>query len=658
MSARRAIAACIAALLPTPALASEPEDEVVVEVRGALLPRGDDATTASTVLRGDELDRPGASTAEIVSASPGAQIARTGGPAELATVTLRGATSAQTPVFLGPIPLNDELTGTADLSAVPTFFLRRIVLHRGHGPLSLPLGGLSGAVELEPLVPSGARALASWSAGSFGTASAAAFASYGNDRGAAATSLRLERTAGTFDYNDDRGTSFDPTDDRVSTRQNADAAAVDLWTTGRARLGQGGTLDGLVRVFARDQGVPGLGVLPARRARARARQALAVARGEVTCDTAGVSVCDVETIAWARASSYSLDDPGGELLFVRGRQETRATSLGSRVRLRLAPLEGLLLDASSSLALSRVAVDARGAGESSAARTTFRGAAGLTAAPLSWLDLVLEGSVQSESLAAPGERAASVLPQARLGAALRPTSFVEVFTSLGRYARVPTLGEQFGVTASVLGNPRLGPETGLSADLGARAIYAPAAGFGLEAELVLYGRHASDLIVYQKSSFGALTPYNVGEARFLGLEATVVTRLLGFVRASTALTLSDPRDITEGRAVEADLLPFQAQVALAPSLGVDFPNLFPRLGWDAARAALRFQYRSARAGDPAGLVRLPSQALLELEASVRIFGALELTGRLANLTNDRTTDLIGYPLPGRSGFVELTGGLF
>lgn len=661
--------ACLAWTLTTQARADDPlpeetvdetsdddvERAITVDVKGSLLPRASDPASASTVIEGDDLDRPGASTADVLASSPGTQVSRTGGSAELATVTLRGASSAQTPVYLGPIALNDELTGTADLSTIPTFFLRRIEIHRGHAPLELEQGGLSGAVVLVPQIASGTRVGVTAGGGSWETSFASLGASVAGRGGAASVALRVDRTAGTFEYEDDRGTAFDESDDRIGVRRNADALSLDLWTAGRVDLGDGGSADLLVRAFTREQGVPGLGLLPALRARARSRQLFVVARGEVGCgaDTP-LERCRVEAATSARLSSYLLEDPAGELLFVGGRQETVASTVGTRVAVTMAPSSLITVKAGTSVGIGRVHVDPLGATEIGARRTTFRAFASGSVRPEPWLDVILDGSVQSDALVGSSD-ASQVTPQGRLGAAVRPIEGLELFTSGGHYARVPTLGEQFGVTATVLGNPSLAPESGWSGDIGARTEVAPNEQARLAAEVVFFGRSANDLIAYQRSSFGVLKPFNVASARFLGLEASAAGRFFGWLHAGASVTWTDARDRSEDRALTNDLLPLQAQLEVSPSAGVHFRDILPRVHWDSARVIARFQYRGRRAADPAGLIELPSQALLDLEASIGLArGAFEITGRLSNLLDDRTTDLVGYPLPGRAGYVSVS----
>ncbi|MBL8744514.1 MAG: TonB-dependent receptor plug domain-containing protein, partial [Myxococcales bacterium] len=189
-------------------------DPIEVDVRGQLLPAAPDATTATTHIDREDLAWPGQSTADVLATAPSVAVARTGGASDLATATLRGATSAETPVYFGPILLNDDLTGTADLSTIPPSLLGGIDVYRGHAPIEFERSGLGGAIVLRPFVASGTRAGIGAGAGSFGERSFNAFGSVGARGSAAMLSLSLSQTDGNFAYFDDRGTRFDPSDDR------------------------------------------------------------------------------------------------------------------------------------------------------------------------------------------------------------------------------------------------------------------------------------------------------------------------------------------------------------------------------------------------------------------------------------------------------------
>src|SRR6187431_28249 len=133
---------------PTPDDSQKPEETPLeIEARAAPLEHAlDDPTLASTVISGADLERAGASSAEILARVPGVQVNRTGAQSDLATASIRGADAAQVPVYLAGIRLNDDVSGTADLSTVPLFMIERVEVYRGNAPLKSDRLGLGGAI--------------------------------------------------------------------------------------------------------------------------------------------------------------------------------------------------------------------------------------------------------------------------------------------------------------------------------------------------------------------------------------------------------------------------------------------------------------------------------------------------------------------------------
>jgi outer membrane cobalamin receptor len=106
-------------------------------------------------------------------------------------------------------------------------------------------------------------------------------------------------------------------------------------------------------------------------------------------------------------------------------------------------------------------------------------------------------------------------------------------------------------------------------------------------------------------------------------------------------------------ALDNDLLPLHARLIASASLALTSPP-WPAARLDGARLEARFSQRSSRVADPAGLIQLPERRDLELGASLAFFDHASLSARVANALDDRSVDLIGYPLPGRSFHVEVS----
>ncbi|MCL2450748.1 MAG: TonB-dependent receptor, partial [Polyangiaceae bacterium] len=69
---------------------------------------------------------------------------------------------------------------------------------------------------------------------------------------------------------------------------------------------------------------------------------------------------------------------------------------------------------------------------------------------------------------------------------------------------------------------------------------------------------------------------------------------------------------------------------------------------------VRGLYQSSRYVDPAGLGIIPQQMTVDVEVDATWFdGLLTARARVADLLDAKRTDIVGYPLPGRSAYFGL-----
>src|ERR1700690_1358874 len=218
------------------------EDDLEVVVNGSQINRtgGRDAAAASTVLRRSDLDSPGATAATVLVRVPGVQVQRSGGGSDLATASIRGTTSAQTPVYLAGIRLNDDLSGTADLSTIPLWMLDRIEVYRGHTPPDADSLGIGGAVFFEPRYPKSPEVRAGITAGSWDSRSVFGSFGEGTAQSSSMFALRRESSSNNYRYLDNGGTAFTTADDQWVTRKNADEVTTDAWAINRTTLANSG----------------------------------------------------------------------------------------------------------------------------------------------------------------------------------------------------------------------------------------------------------------------------------------------------------------------------------------------------------------------------------------------------------------------------------
>ncbi|MES1174870.1 MAG: TonB-dependent receptor [Myxococcales bacterium] len=627
------------------------ESEVLVVGHQPTRPARESALASTRIVERD-LARPGASAASVLSHLPGVQVSESGGAADLSTASVRGATSAQTPIYLAGIRLNDDVTGSADLSLIPLWMLGRAEIYRGNAPATADRLGIGGAVYFEPRLPRANRVRAGGEVGSFGERAAWLGGEVAHEGDAALVAFRSARAQNDYPYLDNAGTSAS-NDDRTRDRPNADYSEHDAWAIGRTSLGlRGARLTTVLNAYEREQGVTGLAAVPALSARAESKRELAGLTAHVPCGSE--LGCEVVLSSQATSARLRLTDPQRELGLLVPRLDSQGTRFGQSARVSFggARLRALL---GANLELERLALD--GASALRARRGTASGRVGLSLTPNAHTEVTAVAVATCDSTHGP-ERAdgcADLTPEARLSVRQRARAF-ELRSNVGRYARVPTLGELYGISAVVRGSSALVPERGLSWDVGARweaplgPIWAYLDAFG-------FVRRVSELIAYRRSSLGAVQPYNVASARILGAELEAGAEWPAHARASFALTVLDPRDTTASRNLSNDLIPYQSRLAGSAFIeGFAAPGLpwLGRAGLDA-----RFTHRSSRFADPAGLLVLPASSALDLGASWAFGRATEFSMRAAvdDVLDAHRFDFIGYPLPGRRFHVALEGAL-
>ncbi len=642
---------------PRPARAEDPPKAPKSDAAIEVLVEGDrqrgsdrDPSAASYVLRENRIHQPGLGAADALAQVPGVQVSRAGAVSDLATASIRGASSAQTPIYLAGVRLNDDITGTADLSQIPLWMLQRVEVFRGNAPADADRLGIGGAIFFEPLLPRGTRLGAGLGVGSFGAFQARASGAFGDPRAGAMIALQRQSARNDYTYVDQLRPGSSP---EAQVRRNADFVSHDLWSLARLRLG-GGSLTAITNGFVRDQGVTGLTLNPATRARSHVQRWLGALTAAIPCSQGDPDRCRVELTSAAILARRDIEDPLGELALSSRRVSSRGARVSEQARLRYRLSDRLAITGSAAQELETLDLALDDGERQRSRRAVSRGAASGTFALTQALDLNALAAVEYHATrgANPTD---TVQPSGRAGARLRINDAFSLSANVGRYARVPTLGELHGISPVVLGNPTLVPERSTSFDLGAKLSTARGS-TTLFAELFGFARLASDLIAYKQSQLGVVRPYNTKSARILGLELAAGAQLFHHLRAELSLTVLDPRD-TSSELGRASLLPYQARFVAAPSLEV-FQGPIPALALDRASLAARLHHRSPLRVDPEGLIQaIPAQSTLDLELGLLFLRRrLGAQLRLANLTDSRNADVLGLPLPGRSvhGSMEVT----
>lgn len=632
--------------------AARAETEVVVQ--GNRLERRSprDPTAHSTVFRRQELTMPGASAATIVSRSPGAQVQRTGAASEAATLSLRGGPSSQLPVYLGSIALNDEVTGAADLSLMPLFFIERVEVYRGHAPSFADRLGLTGALVIEPRLPRRSEWYGGASVGSYGATTLYTGGGVGNEHSSSLVALQRTTAANDYPYWDNRGTVKNPLDDRRVLRQNADAETLELWATGQYRPTSTTRLRWLVHGLEREQGVTGLSIIPAHHARARTTRELGALTATLACRAnRSPDDCNIELQSQWQRTTFGFDNPFLELGYRVSHVDSSSTRASERLRLNHRVLRqwslGWLLGADVG------ALDWLNRGDVALGAQRRSGLFGINSSVAATPELIIValGRLPIDNTIAEGVGRWQNLPSGRLGASYALTSNLSLLANVGSYGRVPTLAELYGISANVRGNPQLRAERGLSEDFGLRWRWFQGS-LGGNAEAVVYHQRTSDLVAWQRTSFAQVAPYNIGRARLVGAEFSSSIAWAQSLALEGVASLLDPRDVTPNRVYANDILPYRSRFTGHVRFDARLPQKAALPGIRDAGIGATLLYRSSRYSAQAGNAVLPSSTSLDLDARF-VLRPIPLTvrGAIMNLLDRQNYDLLGLPLPGRSYFV-------
>lgn len=642
-----------------------PRPDAAADVRA----READALPLVTVIDARRATAAQASVADLLAGEAGVRVRSRGGLGAFTAVSVRGSEESEVAVVLDGVPLSRAASGAIDLAQLPADSLDRIEIYRGAPPIELGGEAVGGVIHLiSRRAGTRLEVGGELGGGSFGARAASAHLGGPIGKGRGAPTVQLAASyrgaTGDFTYFDNGGTLLYRDDDRVSRRHNNDfdQASVDASLDRRGprpfRVG--------VHGFWKAQGVPGVATLGRETETARLTTGRLLLTGDVgrrgrvdlrlgssllfershfenplgeAAGLFGAAVSEGEAVA--ASLTPRLDAPLGrhQLLTVLGeaRLEHRRPYDLLRPALGLRPaVRGLFaLAAADELSLWRERIAIYGG-----VRLDLRRSALLTGADGGTL---------------PDQDAFDWFLSPRLNVRVRAHRTVTLRASAGRYVRFPTLLEQFGDGAFIVGRPTLRPESAWGGEVAAtvRGAGARIAG-GVEA--ALFGRRASGLIAFIPGG-NSVTPINVGDARVLGLEARGDVTLGGRLALTASYTFLDARDVTAGSPSEGKRLPGRAAHAAdlrATLLGGPF------------RVAYELDFLSSVPRDAFGLNELPPRLLHALSAGYHARG-FELVLEVRNLADTRIValplggsaragetapyplvDFYNFPLPGRA----------
>lgn len=590
---------------------------------------------------------------ELLSRTAAVRIQRTGGLGAFTTLSLRGAASSQLSIYLDGVPLTSAAGSVIDLSSLPVTAIENIEVYRGLSPPDLGIVTPGGAINILTVPPADV-ARVSLVRGSFGEWEGAATAGVRRHRWSALAHAGAQGSRGDFGYWDDNGTPLNTADDGKSLRTNNRFAGRTLLGVVKGPLPLGAGLTLREDVFAKSQGVPGLGAVPANSTHLTFDRAVSMAEfaRPVAASAPALSV------QWSFDRSRTrFQDPLGELGF--GAADVHIDYHGQRVHAtaaspRLARL--VTVKASAELRDERAELSDRASSyaDPPPSHRLDQGASlALEFEP--WRDRVLLTAGRRWDRQRDAVRWTSSLGQSgssdlvrefdapQLGVLARVAGPLSVQANWGRAQRAPDFGELFGDGGGVRGNPQLRPERAETWDAGGNLKLAVGRHVRGSVEWAHYEQHTRDLIGYSRNSATTVMAFNVSRARLRGEELGARLELPRGFAASGWCAWQGTVDQGTVRIWRGRRLPLRPE-----------RHLYGQLGWKTARVELSadVEYLGEDFNDRANRTRLAPRTLTGASAAARVHTGVRLTVDAKNLGNARVSDVVGFPLPGRSLYVS------
>jgi len=651
-------------------LSPEPLDTVFVvgerPVRALALRR---QSTIASVLDVDRVRGPAESAPDLLERCVGLSVRRYGGPGAMATISIRGADPGQVEVFLDRTPLRTASQGLVDLSAVDLSQIESVEIYRSAAPPDLGGEASSSAIRLVTRSGGARRARVRLSTGSYGTREIEGW-SAGSWRGQRYfVSASRFTTRGDFRYFNDNGTAVETGDDAWLHWTNGDARRENLLARLTLALPRGLDFDVSTQRAARDQGVPGTSRQPTHQVRSTSLTWLH--RGELSAEGAlrpalygYVETTDrsyrdplrelhvtgtprqVDQAQWRRGAGLQLRHAWPAPWPVLGTHRLEALGELRREVLRKLPLPGRPEE-------DRRRRDARLLSFGDEAEL-LRGRLGLSAF-YRWERGVdnFTGADPWQPFAARPEHIARAQGP-RLGLRVTLGAGHTLKANWAHQARFPTFSELFGYAGTVQGNAALRPEIGTRRDMG--WIWEPdrrVLGLRWRAEGAYYQSELEQMIVMVTVSDRETRPQNLDRARIRGAELSLTLDELpavAGVRPALAGNLhwQDARDEGASPVYHGKQLTYH-------------PPLQAHVRCDLTRGPVQLtagaHYRAAAYWGRSNLPQFRGPAQWSGDAALRcavprvpLVAAL----RVENLSDAHIEDVRGYPLPGRSWYLEMT----
>jgi iron complex outermembrane receptor protein len=193
---------------------------------------------SDNVVKTQEIIESGKTLSEELSSKPGITVRETGGIGQMSLIQIRGSNPSQAAVFLDGIPLSAGQGSSFNLSSLPLAGFSKLEIYKGAVPIEYGGSGPGGVLNLVPALSGKNTWFTSYKLGSWSTNRISANINSKSPFPWTA-SLDWVTSAGDYRYFTNGGTLYTQTDDRFANRANNHSRILRAFLSGRYSLAGG-----------------------------------------------------------------------------------------------------------------------------------------------------------------------------------------------------------------------------------------------------------------------------------------------------------------------------------------------------------------------------------------------------------------------------------
>lgn len=659
--------AAVFILLSIPYLSAAAEEATPLEeitVRPVATPSrsGSDAATPRVSVGREALQRNRASVVPALDGAGGISFRHYGGLQNYSAISIRGSKPEQVTLYLDGIPLQGGGGSIFSLGDIPPSLLEGVDVTKGFAPPVRSQSSIGGTVTLSTTpVARGRQLRLGGGYGSFGTATGEVKAGFGDESGRGVVAgYNFIRTDGDFNFLDDGGTPLAPADDREVARRNNQSQSHAALVKGVLPVGSDAILSLEDLFLQKEQGIAGLGMNASSQASLRSLgNHLAIETGIAL---PGRWFKETELTGFASFERQHYSDPLGDIGL--GLQQTETTtwrygldnSWGGQIDGWHLFKAGWHFSQDLYQPFNSLASDPSGA-------TSRREVVSLWIAD-DWAlgdgRVHLFPSLRTEhvlnhlagrdptlsGLATAADNNSSYHPvSGRLGAFWEVVSSLLVSANLSRSLRIPSFSELYGDRGLVQGNPGLVPESGWNGDVGLHAQFSWGRGTALFVDGSGYEHRSQNLIQFVQTSQRTARAENISSSRARGVEAGARLVVTPWGSVEVDYTYQVVRNTSALPGGAGKLLPGHPRHEV---------KLTADAVWREVRPFATVHYLDGNFLDTQNLFETKHRWILGAGTAVRFLRHFEARVEGRNLLGDQVVDVLGFPLPGRSFFGQIS----